>query len=109
MSSPNGIKIIFGAGGYGTYLESLGVDGHALAREQLAVLLEEGVTTIDTAELYEGSEAELAYQEAPKRFTIHSKVKGGFAPGRDKDAIVEAGEGCLGRLGTTQVSFIFSG
>ena len=104
MSMANGLNIIFGAGGYGVYLASLGLDGHSLAREQLEVLKETGIRSIDTSELYEGSEEELAYQEAPRHFIIHNKVKGGFARGRDRDAIIKAGQERLRLLETKQVS-----
>ena len=104
MSTANGLNLIFGAGGYGVYLASLGVDGHALAREQLNVLKETGIQSIDTSELYEGSEEELAHQQAPTHFRIHNKVKGGFARGRGRDAIIRAGQERLRLLETKQVS-----
>jgi diketogulonate reductase-like aldo/keto reductase len=105
MSAPNGINLIFGAGGYGTYLNDLlGVDtARALVRDQLEVLSAEGVRSIDTSELYEGSEEELAHHDAAKKFIIHTKVKGGFAAGRTTKEIVEVGKERLRLLKTNQV------
>ncbi|CAH0036320.1 unnamed protein product [Clonostachys solani] len=109
MSAPNGINLIFGAGGYGTYLNNLlGVDSaRALIRDQLEVLSAEGVRSIDTSELYEGSEEELAHHDAAKKFIIHTKVKGGFAAGRTTDEIVEVGKERLRLLKTTQVEVLY--
>ncbi|KAH7303914.1 putative oxidoreductase [Stachybotrys elegans] len=107
MPASNGINIIFGAAGYGENMESMGLDSHAIAQEQLQVLADEGITTLDTAELYQGSEAELAYQKAPERFVIHTKLKGGFAPGRDKAAIIAAGEESLRLLKVDQVDVLY--
>jgi aryl-alcohol dehydrogenase-like predicted oxidoreductase len=103
MLASNGINIIFGAAGYADMFKSLNVDSHAAANEQLQILQDEGIDTLDTAENYVGSEAELAYQKAPERFIIHSKLNGGFSPGRDKNAIIAAGEERLNLLKTDQV------
>lgn len=100
----SGVKILYGAGTIGD------VDpGASDWYPQAADLLEKhGVKAIDTAELYAGSEAELGKLGAPKRFSIDSKWRGGFAgPDEATDDIVAHAKESLTRLGVSSVDVYY--
>lgn len=70
----------------------------------------EGITTLDTAEIYPGSEAEIGYHDATKRFVVDTKSPGAFGgDGRLKDEIVAGVQASLEKLKTKQVSDIWFG
>ncbi|CAG9993106.1 unnamed protein product [Clonostachys byssicola] len=101
MHTSNGLQVIFGAAGIGP--ESF----RDVARQQLDVLLAEGITVLDTSEMYPGCEDELAYLKATDKFEIHAKVAGGASPGRQHDAIIEAGQERLRKLNVDQVEIFY--
>lgn len=72
------------------------------------VLEKYGVKKIDTAQLYEGSEVTLAKFDAPSRFVIDTKWRGGFVPpdAPEEDAH-QVAKDCLSRLGTKSVDIFY--
>lgn len=97
------IKIVFGGGGF--------ISGSKLSNDAstaMATLLREGVTTIDTARLYPGSEAAIGQQPSRTSFTIDTKIKGGFAPGSAaKDAIIRDAQDSLSVVGIPQFDILY--
>lgn len=72
------------------------------------VLLASGVTTIDTARIYPGSEAALGQQEKRTSFTIDTKVPGGFAPGTaHKDTIVAHAKEALSKVNIPHFDILY--
>jgi aflatoxin B1 aldehyde reductase len=72
------IKAVFGGGGLGspqTYPDDASVQAHFEA------LKREGVDTIDTAQLYPGSEERIGRVPGHEHFTIDTKLFGGFNKG----------------------------
>jgi len=112
MSASNGVKIIYGGGGFSSdparnRLPDGTIDPHRYAKTLLDTLGKNGVKIIDTAEIYTGSEAELGYQEAHKDFIIDTKIAGIIIPGRGKDEVIEAGKKRLELLKTSQVDILY--
>ncbi|CAG9953339.1 unnamed protein product [Clonostachys rosea f. rosea IK726] len=101
MHTANGLDVIFGAAGIGP--EAF----RDVAREQLDVLLAEDITALDTSEMYPGCEDELANLKVTNKFEIHAKVAGGASPGRQHDAIIEAGQERLRKLNVDQVEIFY--
>jgi len=100
-----GIQTAFGGAMIGT--ERAFKDEKAM-EEVMKVLESEGVKIIDTAQLYEGSEALLGKVSAWKRFIIDTKATGGFKPGSTKkDALVSAAKESMERLGAKKVGRSF--
>jgi aflatoxin B1 aldehyde reductase len=102
----NGLKLIYGAGGLSpVFVGTLppNVEFHDYAKQILETLEKEGVSNLDTAEIYPGSEEEIGYHGAANRFTVDTKLPGGFGDPRQKDAIVAGGRASLEKLKTTQV------
>lgn len=76
--------------------------------EAIDVLLSSGVTTIDTARIYPGSEVALGKQEKRTQFTIDTKVPGGFAPNTArKDTIVEHAKEALEKVNIKQFDILY--
>jgi aflatoxin B1 aldehyde reductase len=107
MTTSNGIKIIYGAGslshafvkvppGFETF--------HDYAAGVLDALKKEKIDTLDTAEIYPGSEEEIAYHQGADKFIIDTKIRGGFGESRNGDEIIAAGKARLEALKTKQVS-----
>jgi aflatoxin B1 aldehyde reductase len=72
------IKIVFG----GASLNPRGAfKDEQTVGELFSALHKAGVTTIDTARLYTGSEETIGQQPLRTSFTIDTKIKGGFEPG----------------------------
>jgi aflatoxin B1 aldehyde reductase len=105
MSASNGVKIIYGGGGFSIDPTKI-PDVHGHAKDLVDSLKKNGVQIIDTAEIYGTSEEELGYQGAPEKFTIDTKIAGIIKPGRGKDEIIEAGKKRLELLKTSQVSLL---
>jgi len=110
MATSNGIKIVYGAAsissrfgdtppGFETY--------HDYSGRVLEILKEKGVTTIDTAELYFGSEEEIAYHKGAEHFVIDSKLRGGAGEGRNAEQIVAAGKARLDALNAKQLDILY--
>jgi hypothetical protein len=58
-TTSNGLKLIYGAAGLSSALVGElppGVDFHDFARQALEVLEKEGISSLDTAEIYPGSQ-----------------------------------------------------
>ncbi|KAF2668716.1 aldehyde reductase [Microthyrium microscopicum] len=108
-TTSNGIKIIYGGGGLSSILAAPeGYDSfHDYSKAILAILEKEGISTLDTAEIYPGSEEEIAYNKATERFTVDTKLPGGFGESRTKDQIIAGGKGNLERLQTKQVHILY--
>jgi len=84
-----------------------GVEFHDFAKQALEVLEKEGISTLDTAEIYPGSEEEIGYHGAADRFVIDTKLPGGFGDARRKDAIIAGGKASLEKLRTKQVDVLY--
>lgn len=99
------VKTIFGAAGLsdeGTF------KSHEERTEIIDVLLSNGVTNIDTARLYPGSEVAIGKLEKRSQFTIDTKLPGGFAPGTlNKDNIVKDTQDSLERVGIKQFDIFY--
>ena len=74
-----GLKPVFGGACIGTAYG--GFTDEAAIKELYEALLQHGVTTIDSARLYGGSEEWLGRTEAGTRFTIDTKSPGGILLG----------------------------
>lgn len=80
----SGIKVVFGSAG----VNPGAAFGSPEALQDVFDVLEKGnVKTIDTAALYGQSEEILGKAGAGKRFTLDTKLKGGFGNGSSKDVI----------------------
>ncbi|KAF2179512.1 putative oxidoreductase [Zopfia rhizophila CBS 207.26] len=109
-TTSNGIKLIYGAGGLSSALVGslpAGVEFHDFAKQTLDTLEKEGISTLDSAEIYPGSEEEIGYHGATNRFNIDTKLPGGLAEPRRKDQIIAGGKASLERLKTKQVDVLY--
>ncbi|KAJ4293358.1 hypothetical protein N0V90_008640 [Kalmusia sp. IMI 367209] len=98
------IKIVYGGAVFpqGPYADP------AVQAEALDILLKSGVTVIDSARLYQGSEEAIGKHEARKNFTIDTKIVGGFGPGNaTKDGVVRDVKDSLKRLHVDQVDILY--
>lgn len=78
------------------------------AAEAVDALLAAGVTSIDTARIYPGSEDAIGQVEKRTRFTIDTKVPGGFAPGTaHKDTIVAHAKEALAKVNIKQFDILY--
>ena len=68
--------------------------------ELYAVLEKGGVKTIDSAQLYAGSEKLIGETGGPSKFTIDTKWQGGFAGALNTKAIVESAKESMELLKT---------
>jgi aflatoxin B1 aldehyde reductase len=105
-TTPNGLKLIYGAGGLSPGLvgeQEADAEFHEYAKQILEVLEKEGISNLDTAEIYPGSEEEIGYHGAANRFTIDTKLPGAFGDARQKDEIIAGGKASLEKLKTKQV------
>ncbi|KAF2021137.1 Aldo/keto reductase [Aaosphaeria arxii CBS 175.79] len=96
------IKIIYGGASLnpGYYPTDEGV------QELLAVLKEEGVTTIDTARLYAGSEETIGRNTTD--FIIDTKIPGGFGPGSAKrENLIAGADDSLEKLKIKQLDVFY--
>jgi aflatoxin B1 aldehyde reductase len=102
------VKTVFGGGSF----MSQGALGAFNTKEKTAeamdTLLAAGVTTIDTARIYPGSEEQIGQQEKRTQFTIDTKVPGGFAPGTaHKDTIVAHAKEALEKVNIKQFDILY--
>ncbi|KAF1968749.1 Aldo/keto reductase [Bimuria novae-zelandiae CBS 107.79] len=98
------IKAVFGGGNIASppYADA------ANRTEALNALLKVGVTTIDTARLYPGSEESIGELPVRTSFAIDTKLKGGFGPGRlYASAVLEDIEDSLKKLAIPQVDVLY--
>ena len=103
MSKGQGIKIVFGGGGFGRY-----VTDAATAGQWFDALEAGGCKVIDSAQMYTGSEEILGAAHAEKRgFTIDTKDPGG-AFGKMNTADIEKNlRGSLKKLDQGQVDIFY--
>ncbi|KAJ4333436.1 hypothetical protein N0V87_007632 [Didymella glomerata] len=102
------VKTVFGGGSF----MSQGALGAFNTKEKTAeamdTLLAAGVTTIDTARIYPGSEEQIGQQEKRTQFTIDTKVPGGFVPGTaHKDTIVAHAKEALEKVNIKQFDILY--
>src|ERR1700753_2994824 len=103
MSGYSGLKIVYGAAGIARSLTE-GSDKYAAPEATMRILKEGGVSVIDTAQGYHGSEEVLAHVGAPKTFIIDTKLSAGFIhEKRTKEGLVQAGKERLEKLQAKQV------
>lgn len=99
---PNDVKIVCGGVGFGAF------STEAQVEELMTVLEAAGVHNIDTARIYAGGQGEalLGKVKAGSRFTIDTKVGGGFQPGSlKKGELAKNAQASLEMLGMDKVSF----
>ncbi|EAU29576.1 conserved hypothetical protein [Aspergillus terreus NIH2624] len=80
----------------------------AEVEEMLQVLQQQGITTIDTAQIYGSSEELLGLTHAAARFVIDTKHCGGFAPGNStKEKVIAGAEESLRKLQMDKVNVFY--
>ncbi|KAJ4411432.1 hypothetical protein N0V91_001216 [Didymella pomorum] len=101
------VKTVFGGGSF--MQGALGAfSTKEKAAEAIDSLLAAGVTTIDTARIYPGSEEQIGQQEKRTSFTIDTKVPGGFVPGTaHKDTIVAHAKEALEKVNIKQFDILY--
>ncbi|USW48038.1 Putative NADP-dependent oxidoreductase domain-containing protein [Septoria linicola] len=100
----SGIKVVFGGAGIN---KDRALGNVATLKSAFDLLEQNGVTTIDTANLYGDSETILGDAGAPGRFTIDTKTRGGFKEGGGaRDAIIEEATNSRSKLGTVDIFYI---
>lgn len=73
----------------------------------LDIIEEQGIKNIDSSAVYGKCEQYLGELNASDRFTIDTKLPGVAGPEPStKDVVIATGEKSLGKLNTTQVSFV---
>jgi aflatoxin B1 aldehyde reductase len=99
------VKIIFGGAGLSNTAHFKTTESRA---QVLDVLLKHGITTIDTARLYQGSEVAIGELEKRTQFTIDTKLVGGFAPGNvSYDSVIKDIPDSLSRVGIKQFDILY--
>lgn len=100
-AAPN-LTVVFGAA---TFNEQGSQRTLAEVEEVLQVLKQEGIATIDTAQIYGSSEQLLGQANAAAHFVVDTKHCGGFAPGNStKEKVIAGAEESLKKLQTDKVS-----
>lgn len=96
------VQTIFGAAGVAYFPTP-----EAFA-QVLDTLLAHGVTNIDTARLYAGSEVAIGAQPKRTQFTIDTKLGGGFMPGRAAaSTVTEDVQDSLSQLSISQLDILY--
>ncbi|KAF2426506.1 Aldo/keto reductase [Tothia fuscella] len=109
-TTSHNLELIYGAGGFSQWFVGNlpdGSDFHDFAKQLTDTLRQHGISHLDTAEIYSGSEEELGYQGAAEHFTIDTKLPGGFGDPRRKDEIIAGGKASLEKLKTKQVDVLY--
>jgi aflatoxin B1 aldehyde reductase len=102
------VKTVFGGGSFMSQGALGAFNTHDKTAEAIDALLAAGVTTIDTARIYPGSEEQIGTQEKRTQFTIDTKVPGGFAPGTaHKDTIVAHAKEALEKVNIKQFDILY--
>ncbi|MCJ1480387.1 Aflatoxin B1 aldehyde reductase member 2 [Schaereria dolodes] len=100
-----GIEVVFGGASIGA--ERV-FKTEPQVEEVLEILGSNGVKEIDSAQLYAGSEELLGKVKAGSRFTLSTKARGGFMPGRsEKDDLVHDAKESLRKLGVDRVDIFY--
>lgn len=98
------IKLVFGAAG----IPHKNYEDPKYQTSALEALLKAGVTTLDTARLYTGSEEAIGNLPLRTSFTIDSKLEGGFKPGTStRDQILANIDDSLKRLQIDQLDILY--
>jgi aflatoxin B1 aldehyde reductase len=99
------IKTVIGGGGFNPWGELSSPD--ALTKV-FSILKSAGVTTIDTARLYPGSEEMIGATPGHETFTIDTKVQGDFGEGcAKKDDIIAAAQDSLNKCKISQFDIFY--
>jgi aflatoxin B1 aldehyde reductase len=102
------VKTVFGGGSFMSQGALGAFNTKEKTAESMDTLLAAGVTTIDTARIYPGSEEQIGQQEKRTQFTIDTKVPGGFAPGTaHKDTIVAHAKEALEKVNIKQFDILY--
>lgn len=98
------IKVVFG----GAAINPQKYTSAEQVEELLQLLKKEGVSTIDTARLYQGSEELIGSAASHGDFIIDTKVLGGFKPGSvTKNAVVSDVQNSLDRVKIDQFDILY--
>ncbi|KAH8637757.1 hypothetical protein IG631_05527 [Alternaria alternata] len=99
------VKIVFGGS---AFMSGAALGSPDIMNKVFDALLTSGVTTIDTARLYTGSEEAIGKQEKRIQFAIDTKVPGGFVPGSArKDTIVSHVKEAIQKCGIKQFDIVY--
>lgn len=102
------VKAVFGGGSFMDQGAMSSFATKEAVAEAIDVLLASGVTTIDTARIYPGSEVALGRQAKRTHFTIDTKVPGGFEPNTaHKDTIVAHAREALDKVAIDQFDILY--
>lgn len=96
----SGIKTVFGGATIQTGRAFGTVDG---LQQALKVLKDNGIDTVDTAQIYGESETLLGEANAGSSFIIDTKAGGGFRGNASKESIIQAAKESKEKLGIKQV------
>lgn len=100
------VKTIFGGAGISATARFKTKES---AAEVLDILLANGVTTLDSARLYAGSEVAIGQQDKRAQFTIDTKLVGGFQPGNvTKEGVIKDAKDSLDRVGIKQFDILYA-
>jgi len=99
------VKTVFG--GYALSDEAY-FNKHEERTQILNVLWENGVTTIDTARIYPGSEVAIGKLDKRVDFTIDTKLAGGFGPGSaHKEGVLQDAQDSLEKVDIKQFDILY--
>jgi aflatoxin B1 aldehyde reductase len=100
------VKSIFGGAGISAAAH---FKTKEVAAEVLDICLANGVTTLDTARLYAGSEVMIGQLDKKTQFTIDTKVVGGFVPGNvTKEDVIRDAKDSLEKVGIKQFDVLYA-
>lgn len=96
------VQLIYGMAGLGS------IGGDAFFQDAMNLLEKHNVKTLDTGQFYGGSGRLLGEHGAGQRFTIDTKVGGGFMPGTVKqDAVIKHASESLAAIRNAQVDVYY--
>ncbi|KAH9882332.1 hypothetical protein J1614_000568 [Plenodomus biglobosus] len=99
------VKTIFGGA---SLSDESGFSKHEDRVEILEILLKNGVTNLDTARLYPGSEVAIGKLDKRTSFTIDTKLVGGFAPGTlSRESVIKDAQDSLDRVKIKQFDILY--
>lgn len=99
------VKTVFGGA---TLSDSATFKTQEQRTEITDVLLANGVTNLDSARLYPGSEVAIGQLEKRDQFTIDTKLVGGFSPGNvTKDSVIKDSQDSLSRVNIKQFDILY--
>jgi aflatoxin B1 aldehyde reductase len=100
------VKTIFGGAG----LSEMGkFNTPEIQAQALDVLLANGITMLDTARLYPGSEVAIGAQPKRTEFSIDTKLVGGFAPGAvTEEGVLKDAQDSLARVNIKQFDILYA-